>query len=89
MSWLWDVDFEKLADANVCSITASGIRKYEMALRLKYAGLGMADVLDNTRETLEKVVAGSGEVCYILVNYTAMFSAHDNLKLMSDKEADQ
>lgn len=89
VSWLWDVDFEKLADANVCSITASGIRKYEMALRLKYAGLGMADVLDNTRETLEKVVAGSGEVCYILVNYTAMFSAHDNLKLMSDKEADQ
>lgn len=87
VSWLWDVDFEKLADANVCSITASGIRKYEMALRLKYAGFDGVDALDNTRETLEKVVSGSGEVSYILVNYTAMFGAHDNLKLMSDKEA--
>lgn len=86
VSWLWDVDFEKLADANVKALTASGIRKYEMALRLKYAGFEGFDTADNTKETLQKVISGSGEVCYVLVNYTAMFGTHDNLKLLSDKE---
>ncbi len=86
VSWLWDVDFEKLSSVNLTSLTASGIRKYEIALRLKYANLCVSDVLDNNIEMLKKVLASNGEVCYVLVNYTAMFSAHDNLKSLSEKE---
>ncbi len=86
VSWLWDVDFEKLSYVNAKSITASGIRKYEMALRLKYAHFTDVAIKDNNRQTLEQLVSGDGEVCYVLVNYTAMFSAHDNLKQLSEEK---
>lgn len=38
ISWLWDSDFEQLKDAKNLIMT-SGIRAYDMALRLKYAGI--------------------------------------------------
>ncbi len=34
MSWLWDVDFESLTEAGVAAV--SGIRAYDMAVRLQY-----------------------------------------------------
>ena len=37
MSWLWDTDFERLKDFPN-NIIVSGIRAYDMATRLKYAG---------------------------------------------------
>lgn len=88
VSWLWDVDFEKLSDVNMRSLTASGIRKYETALRLKYAGFDDIYTADCVKETLKKVVSAGGEVCYVLVNYTAMFGAHDILKSMSDTKGE-
>src|ERR671916_2216616 len=46
VSWLWDVDFEMLADARnegrtdgMEPLMVSGIRAEDMAVRLKYAGL--------------------------------------------------
>ena len=92
VSWLWDVDFEKLGNANVKNITISGIRKYDLALRMKYAGFEGFEIADNSKETLRKAVGGSGEVCYVLINYTAMFESQANLKALSEenaKEADK
>src|SRR5699024_8295862 len=34
MSWLWDVSFDSLADGGVAMV--SGVRTYDMALRLSY-----------------------------------------------------
>lgn len=84
VSWLWDVDFEQLSRANVTSLTASGIRKADLAVRLKYAGFEGFDVEDNSKELLKKVTSGKGEVCYILINYTAMFETQINLKDIAD-----
>ena len=39
ISWLWDVDFDRLGDETVRSITVGGTRALDMRLRLKYAGL--------------------------------------------------
>lgn len=41
ISWIWDVNFEKLCemDSLLDSIYISGIRSADMALRLKYAGI--------------------------------------------------
>lgn len=41
ISWIWDVNFEKLCEMDelLDSIYISGIRSADMALRLKYAGL--------------------------------------------------
>lgn len=86
VSWIWDVDFEMLSEANLTSLTASGIRKDELALRLKYAGFDNVMVSDNNRQTLCDVISGDGEIAYILVNYTAMFGTQTNLKALSGGE---
>ena len=85
VSWIWDVDYEKLAGANIASLTASGIRKYDMALRLKYAGFDNVKTADNTREVLLKTSQGDGEICYVLINYTALFDTQNNLRALEDK----
>jgi UDP-N-acetylmuramyl tripeptide synthase len=41
VSWIWDVDFEQIAemDDHLKQLYLSGTRAKEMALRLKYAGV--------------------------------------------------
>lgn len=85
VSWIWDVDYEKLKNAGISSITASGIRKYDMALRLKYAGFDNIAISDNTKEALKKLAEGSGSTAYVLINYTALFDTQNNLKALEDK----
>ena len=36
ISWLWDVDFQYLADSSAQRIITAGTRRYDMGLRLKY-----------------------------------------------------
>lgn len=86
VSWIWDVDFEKLHDANLSSLTASGIRMNDLALRLKYAGFDDVAIKENNKQTLDTVTGGNGEVSYILVNYTAMFATQTNLKALEGNE---
>lgn len=85
ISWIWDVDFEKLADAGTLSLFASGVRKHDMALRLKYAGFEGVKTIDITADTLRNIANGDGEVCYLLVNYTVLFGTQEILKTISDK----
>ena len=73
ISWIWDVDFEKLAEADTLTVSASGVRKHDTALRLKYAGFNDVKTIDITAETLRSIAEGKGEVCYLLVNYTVLF----------------
>lgn len=80
VSWIWDVDYEKLKDANISTLYASGIRKYDMALRLKYAGFDNVDIKDNNKETLSELASKNGEICYVLINYTALFGTQTALK---------
>lgn len=85
VSWIWDVDFEKLNDANLCNLTVSGIRKYDLAVRMKYAGFEGFAVADNNKQSLSEIINGDGDICYVLINYTALFDTQKNLKEMSDK----
>ena len=43
VSWIWDADFELLAD-RIRRATCSGTRAPELALRLKYAGVDPARI---------------------------------------------
>src|SRR6185369_10399186 len=45
VSWIWDADFELLR-GRVGSVTCSGTRAEEMALRFKYAGIDAQPVID-------------------------------------------
>ena len=82
VSWLWDTDFEMLADYPA-PINVSGIRALDMAVRLKYAGLpderialvpAIADALVAVAEQ-----ANVGGDAYVLPTYTAMLAAREAL----------
>ena len=98
ISWLWDVDFDRLGDETVRSITVGGTRALDMRLRLKYAGLQAetADEAASARKAsvkarerdpeaaLEAAIEGKLEDgcgnLYVLVNYTALYKAHEFLR---------
>ena len=84
VSWLWDVDFEKLKDSSVQFIVTGGKRCLDMRLRLKYAGID-ADAEDDTREAIKKCMQSGCRVIYILVNYTALFRVRKTLIEMNRK----
>jgi lipid II isoglutaminyl synthase (glutamine-hydrolysing) len=82
ISWLWDVDFEILADRVAWGFTG-GLRAPDMALRLKYAGVP-ADLLsahEDIAEVLDKAIVRleSGETLYVLPTYTAMLKLREVL----------
>jgi UDP-N-acetylmuramyl tripeptide synthase len=72
VSWLWDSAFENLAAAKE-KIICSGIRAYDMALRLKYAGVGEEKliVIEDINRALNYLVKNKEDVT-ILSSYTAL-----------------
>jgi UDP-N-acetylmuramyl tripeptide synthase len=80
ISWIWDADFEVLA-GRVRSVTCSGTRAEEMALRLRYAGIDAEPHVDrDLGSSLDGAVAGaSAERVYALPTYTALLDLRDLL----------
>jgi UDP-N-acetylmuramyl tripeptide synthase len=76
VSWIWDVDFEKISALKIEDIFVSGIRMYDMAVRLKIAGLNVDRfVLEEDYEKLTTKIKGSvSKKIYILATYTAMIN---------------
>lgn len=78
ISWLWDADFEQLSPLGkrLSSVVITGIRAWDMAVRLKYAGLKpeMMHVEQNTKQAVQKGIqfTGPAENLFILPTYTAM-----------------
>lgn len=73
VSWVWDADFELLADG-VRRVVCAGTRAPEMALRLKYAGWpeDAIEVEPGMERSLERAVAGSTSRVFALPTYTAL-----------------
>jgi lipid II isoglutaminyl synthase (glutamine-hydrolysing) len=90
VSWLWDVDFEMLADAreegkaDAVPFTVSGIRADDMAVRLKYAELPVGPVIPDREEAIKVALAATppGETLYVLPTYTAMLEIRQTLSEM-------
>lgn len=76
VSWIWDVNFEKISSLNIHDVFVSGMRMYDMAVRLKVAGLDTDKfILEEDYEKLtEKLKASSSKKIYILATYTAMIN---------------
>jgi UDP-N-acetylmuramyl tripeptide synthase len=74
VSWVWDADFEMLAD-RVRRVTCAGTRAAELAVRLKYAGVPSErlHVVPGVAAALDEAVADapSGRL-YALPTYTAL-----------------
>lgn len=72
VSWLWDVEFGYLADANAADIVVGGSRRYDMGLRLKYENIP-CQVAEDVEETVRKLAEGGTGNLYILVNYSGLY----------------
>jgi len=74
VSWIWDVNFERLTSLNINNIMISGIRLYDMAIRLKVAGFSADTFLlcNDNESLLHQIKACDGDIVYILATYTAM-----------------
>lgn len=88
VSWLWDVDFEMLADAwaegqagEVEPFMVSGTRAEDMAVRLKYAELPVGTVIPDREKAIRAALEATppGETLYVLPTYTAMLDIRKTL----------
>lgn len=77
ISWIWDVNFEKISSLPLKSIFVAGTRMYDMAVRLKIAGLNKNNfILEEDYEKLTEKIQNnsSANKIYILATYTAMIN---------------
>ncbi|MCL6627719.1 MAG: MurT ligase domain-containing protein, partial [Alicyclobacillus shizuokensis] len=87
VSWLWDADFELLAEAGrVLGVVTTGLRGEDMALRLKYAGYPVKQM--QVKPDLDEAVEASlslahqlgGAPVYVLCTYTALYPMAERLQ---------
>lgn len=84
MSWLWDIDFTSLTGT---PITVSGIRAYDMALRLQYDEVPIATVdLALEKALLAFIAAHPDQPKRIYCTYTAMLALRKSLAKITKVE---
>jgi UDP-N-acetylmuramyl tripeptide synthase len=76
VSWIWDVNFEKLSELDIDKVMISGIRLYDMAVRLKIAGLSEESfkLCDDYESILSEIKSCELPAVYVLATYTAMIN---------------
>ncbi|MDB5184191.1 MAG: UDP-N-acetylmuramyl tripeptide synthase [Candidatus Saccharibacteria bacterium] len=85
MSWLWDVDFDSLRAGGVSEI--SGIRAYDMALRMQYDDVPVGNVATDLSKSLRRFLsAHSDSPKRIYCTYTAMLALRRELAKVTDVE---
>lgn len=81
VSWLWDADFEFLQEAKN-TITVSGFRAKDMAVRLKYAGIddSKINIIEDIEGAIEYLLNSLdiNEKITILPTYTALLKMQRN-----------
>lgn len=85
MSWLWDVEFDSLRPGGVAEVT--GIRAYDMALRLQYDEVVISHVEPVITVALRHFIANaSDQPKRIFCTYTAMLALRQELGKMTHVE---
>ena len=85
MSWLWDVDFASLCSHGVAQV--SGIRAYDMALRLQYDEVPTKNVETNLKKSLKQFIASTpNQPKRIYCTYTAMITIRRALAKITQVE---
>ena len=80
ISWIWDAHFERLNQKNIREIVCSGLRAYDMALRLKYEGL--EDKIKVIEDSVKAVhyLNEANMNNYIMCTYTALHATRAILR---------
>lgn len=82
VSWLWDAEFEMINKAKK-EIVVSGIRAYDMALRLKYAGVKNIKIISDIKKAVEFIGESADNNITILPTYTALLKINKLRNLRS------
>ena len=83
ISWIWDVDMEQLAGQahRIRSLTLTGQRAPELAVRLKYAGIPVQqqDIIPGLEAAFQRALSTvpEGEMMQVMPTYTAMLALRD------------
>jgi len=86
MSWLWDVGFESLGVEGVEHV--SGIRAYDMALRLQYDEVPVSSVTINLQKAFKQFLADNeSKPKRIYCTYTAMLALRRSIGKLVDVES--
>ena len=89
VSWIWDVGFDKLKNENLKTLSVTGIRLYDIALRFKYADVAVDLVTDNMRDAIVSALKTESEIVYVMVNYTALYPTEEILKKLEKNYSDE
>ena len=86
MSWLWDVDFNALKQTGVAAI--SGVRAYDMALRLFHDEVEFDETKINPdiKKSIRDFLAETGDQKKIFATYTAMLAIRKEISKLTDVE---
>jgi UDP-N-acetylmuramyl tripeptide synthase len=86
MSWLWDVDFASLEKNGVDQV--SGIRAYDMALRLQYDNICFNNIETNIKKSLKSFISDNPNTPKrIYCTYTAMITIRRALSKITNVKA--
>ena len=81
ISWIWDTDFDILNGQKIKNIVCSGKRAKELALRLKYTGIGAnIVVLESIPEAVDKLKSYNEKYAIAIPNYTALVETQRELE---------
>ena len=88
ISWIWDAEYERLAEDNSLSkIIVSGDRAEDIALRLKYGGMDESKIeLVKGWDNLVNVMKKSKYPVFVLPNYTSMLALRKTLAEVTGAE---
>lgn len=80
VSWIWDVDFEQL-QGRARTVIPTGNRAYDLAVRLKYAGVEAEPPQTDPGRALDAVIENTseGDTVHLLCTYTAMLDLRGEL----------
>ncbi len=76
VSWIWDVNFENLKNSDIDEVYVSGLRAFDMAVRLKTAGIPSSKLIieEDYEKLTSKIKNGKNKKLYVLATYTAMIN---------------
>ena len=80
VSWIWDVDFERLR-GRARVVVPAGNRAHDLAVRLKYAGVDAAAPETDPGRALDALINATpdGKIAHLLCTYTAMLDVRAEL----------
>lgn len=86
ISWIWDVDFEKLCELDLERVFVGGKRRCDLQVRLKYAGIN-AQLIDGIEDAVRGCFGANSDLAlHSVANYTVFPDVTADLKRLDGTE---